>query len=167
MPRMRTLPTYDDAVLLPGGSRLAVPADYGDLNGHLNVRNYVAIYDDAEWEIFGGMGIGAVEAAAGIGGVFALEQCLTYRREVLVGEEVSSHVRVITRRGALLHAVSYLLNHTRGEVAGSMEALEGWVSFESRRLTPFPDRAAEALDALAAEAAALPWQPQLSGSIRL
>lgn len=167
MPRMRALPTYDEAVVLPSGSRLTVPADYGDLNGHLNVRNYVAIYDDAEWEIFGGMGIGAEEAAAGIGGVFALEQCLTYRREVLVGEEVSSHVRVVARRGALLHAVSYLLNHTRREVASSMEALEGWVSFESRRLTPFPDRAGRALDALAAEAAGLPWQPALSGSIRV
>ena len=167
MPPMRALPTYDDALALPSASRLAVPPEYGDLNGHLNVRNYLAIYDDAEWEVFGAMGIGAAEAEAGIGGVFALEQCLTYRREVLVGEEVSSHVRVLARSGPLLHIMGFLLNHTRGEVAGSLEALEGWVDFATRRLAPFPDRAADALDALAADAAALPWTPELSGSIRL
>ncbi|MFT3874366.1 MAG: thioesterase family protein [Nocardioides sp.] len=164
---MRALPTYDQVLTLPSASRLAVPPEYGDLNGHMNVRNYLGIYDDAEWEIFGAMGAGAEEAAAGQGGVFALEQTIIYRREVLVGDEVSTHMRLVARRKSLLHIVSYLANHTRQEIAGSMEALEGFVAYDTRRLSPWPGRTAVALDAEIARCNTLDWQPELAGAINL
>lgn len=164
---MRRLPSYDDVSDLPSAPPVTVPPEYGDLNGHMNVRSYLGIYDNAEWAIYGGMGIGAAEAEAGIGGVFALEQHITYRREVLVGDRVTVRLRVVGRAGALLHLVSYLANDTRSEVAGCMEALEGWVDFGTRRLAPFPESAARALDDLAAQAAALTWAPELSGSMRV
>lgn len=164
---MRSLPTYDQVLALPSGGRRSVPPEYGDANGHLNVRHHLALYDDAEWALFEPMGAGASAAEAGEGGVFALEQHLTYRQEVLVGEDVEVKVRVLRRSGPLLHLVSYLAVHTRRVVAGSMEGLEGWVDFGTRRLAPFPELAASALDVHITDAAALPWSPELSGSITL
>ena len=110
---MRPLPTYDEVLALPSGPRLIVPAEYGDTNGHLNVRYHLAIYDDAEWAIFEPLGLGDEHAEAGIGGIFALEQHLTYRREVLVGDEVSVQVRVLGRDQRMIHLVHYLANHTQ------------------------------------------------------
>ena len=162
---MRSFPSLDQATSLPRGPLTEVPAAYGDVNGHLNVRNHLALYDDAEWDIFAGLGMGEAEAAAGIGGVFALEQHLTYRREVLVGDRVAVHVRALARTDRLLHLVSYLVNHSRGEVAGSMEAREGWVDFSTRRLAPWPAEAAAGLDAAIADAGLLPWQPALRGCL--
>ena len=164
---MRRLPTLDQVRGLPSGGVVAVPPEYADENGHVNVRHHVALYDDAEWVLYERFGLGTAHAEAGLGGVFALEQHLTYRAEVLVGDEVTVRVRLLRRSDRLLHLVSYLVNLTRSEVAGSMEALEGYVDFGTRRLAPFPELGAAALDALVAEAAALGWAPELSGSITL
>ena len=164
---MRHLPTYDQILELPSGPRLFVPAEHGDTNGHLNVRYHLGIYDDAEWAIFEPLGLGDEHAQAGIGGIFALEQHLTYRREVLVGDEVSVQVRIHARNQRLIHLVHYLANHTRGELAGSMEALNGYVDLQTRRLARFPAMSAEGLDAHIAHASRLDWQPTLSGAITL
>lgn len=162
---VRALPTYDEAAALPGVPRRPVPAAYGDSNGHMNVRHYLGTFDDAEWELFGPHGLDT-EASHG-GGLFALEQYLTYRREVLVGAEVSVHLRVVGRDERMLHLVSYLLDHDEGRVAASMEALEAYVDHGTRRLAPFPAPAAAELDRLAAEHRALPWRPDLSGAMAL
>lgn len=165
---MRSLPSYEQVVLtLTAGPRVVVPAAYGDANGHVNVRHHLGLYDDAEWAIFDGIGLGDADGGADVAGIFALEQHLTYRREVLVGDDVSVHLRVLACEGPLLHLVSYLANHTRGEVAGCMEALEGCVDLTTRRLAPFPVDAGAAIGAMAAAAARLDWQPELSGAITL
>lgn len=162
---MRPMPTYDQILALPSGTRVRVAAEQGDENGHLNVRHYLGLYDDAEWAVFGPLGIGAEHAVAGLGGLFALEQHLSYRREVLVGDEVSVALRIVARTTRMVHLVSYLANHTRREVAGCMEALDAYVDFATRGLAALPDPAVSALGDLVAQAEALPWQPSLSGSI--
>ena len=63
--------------------------------------------------LFDVFGAGNDASAAGTGGMFALEQHLTYRREVLVGDEVAVHLRLVDRSEKLIHLVSYLVNHSR------------------------------------------------------
>jgi len=92
---------------------------------------------------------------------------LSRSRGTMAAAGFSTVPRLLGRTARLLHLVSYLVNHSRGEVAGSMEALEGYVDHGTRRLAPFPDAAAAKLDTLVARDAALPWSPELSGSIRL
>lgn len=164
---MRRLPSYDEITGLPAGPRLTVPVEYGDENGHLNVRHYVGIFDDAEWAIYEHQEMGASAAAAQVGGVFMLEQFVTYRREVAVGDEVQVHVRFIARSERMFHLVSYLANLTRHQVAASMEGLECWVDLRTRRIAPIPSAGMAALDRHIAAAAALPWTPELSGTITL
>lgn len=164
--RARPLPTYAEVLVLPAAPTRIVPAEFGDGNGHLNVRHYLGIFDDAEWALFDAFGAGNDASSAGTGGMFALEQHLTYRREVLVGEEVAVHLRMLDRSDKLVHFVSYLVNHTRREVAASMEALEAYVAYQSRRTSPFSTDAQQVLDGWIADQAAQP-APALSGSISL
>ncbi len=158
-------PTYDEVAGLPSGDRVVVPAEFGDDNGHLNVRHYLGIFDDAEWVVYERLDLGADLARRGVGGIFALEQHLTYRREVAVGDEVSVGIRLVARSTRMIHLVSHLLNHTRGEVAARMEALEGYVDLGTRRLAPIPEPQSAALDRMLAEAGALPWPVELSGTM--
>ncbi len=156
-------PSYDEVSRLPSGDRVVVPPESGDANGHLNVRHYLGLFDDAEWVVYERLDLGADLARRGVGGIFALEQHLTYRREVAVGDEVSVGIRFVGRSARMVHLVGYLANHTRGEVAASMEALEGYVDLGTRRLAPLPSPQVAAIDRLLAEAAALGWEPGLSG----
>ena len=164
---MRALPTYDEATGLPAAPSRRVPEEYGDGNGHLNVRHYLGILDDAEWIVFDEFGAGNEASEAGIGGMFALEQFLTYRREVLVGDEVAVYLRLLAREPRMLHLVSYLVNQTRGEVAASMESLEAYVDYGTRRMAPFPEARVQRLDELITQNETLPWQPELTGAIAL
>jgi acyl-CoA thioester hydrolase len=162
----RPLPSYDEVLALPSAPTRVVPAEFGDGNGHLNVRHYLGLLDDAEWVLFDAFGAGNDASAAGTGGMFALEQLLTYRREVLVGDEVAVHLRLLARTEKLVHLVSYLVNHSRREVAASMEALEAYVAYETRRATPFSPAAREVLDDWIERQSVLP-APALSGAISL
>ncbi|GAB3991112.1 thioesterase family protein [Nocardioides marmoraquaticus] len=162
---MRALPSYEEALALPSGPRLRVPAERVDTNGHLNVRHYLGTFDDAEWTLFEDLGLAA--DGAGGGNVFALEQYLTYRREVLVGAEVSVHLRVVGRDERMLHLVTYLLDHGERRVAASLEGLEAYVDHGTRRMAAFPDDVAAALNRWASEHAALAWSPELSGAMGL
>jgi acyl-CoA thioester hydrolase len=163
---MERWPEYDEVGALPQGERLVVPAEYGDDNGHLNVRHYLGLFDDGEEVLLSRVGLGTDLARRGIGGVFALEQHLTYRREVGVADEVSVGVRVVGRTERMIHLVSYLANHTKREVAASLEALDAYVDLDTRRLAAMPEDPAAALDRLVTAAEALPWEPELSGTIR-
>ncbi len=160
---MRQLPSYDETLSLPTGNPTTVTADLCDENGHLNVRHYLGIYDDGEWTVFGSAGLGDEHAALGHGGIFALEQHVTYRREVLLDQQVTVRLRLLERTDRMLHLVSYLTNDTLREVAGSLEGLYGYVDFDARRLSAFPEAGASALDVHVAEARRLPWQPELAG----
>ena len=52
-----------------------------------------------------------------------------------------------------------------GAGSAAMEALNCYVDLGTRRLTTIPQEQADGLDRVIAEAAALPWQPMLSGTI--
>ncbi len=163
---MPGLPSYADVVALPGSRRRQVPAEFGDANGHMNVRYYLALYDDAEWEIFERMGLGAEHARTDRRGMFALEQHLMYAREVDVAAEVSVHMRLLARSAKVLHLVNYLADHTRGQVAGWIEVIDGYADLDTRRLTQFhsgPGRSA--LDARLAADRALTWPAATSGCL--
>ena len=162
----RWLPSYVDVLALPAAPIRVVPKEFGDGNGHLNVRNYLGILDDAEWTLFDAFGAGNKASTAGIGGMFALEQYLTYRHEVLVGAEVAVHVRLVARTEKLLHLVSYLVDHDQQQVAASMEALEAFVGYDTRRATPFGEHAAAVLDDWIHRGRGLP-PPELSGAMSL
>jgi acyl-CoA thioester hydrolase len=161
-----TLPSYDDALLLPAAPTRVVPKDFGDGNGHMNVRSYLGIFDDAEWVLFDAFGAGNDASAAGTGGMFALEQHLNYRREVFVGDEVAVHLRMLARSDKLIHFASYLVDHTRRQVAASMEAVEAYVGYQTRRATPFPPEAAAVIDDWISRQRDLP-PPELSCSMSL
>lgn len=164
---MRALPTFDQVLDLPLALSRVITTEYADDNGHMNVRHYVGIFDDAEWEFYDQMGMGYAAAQQGMGGVFMLEQQVTYRREVLVGDEVAVHVRVLERTDKVMHSIAYLINHTRREVSAAMEGLECWVGYDSRRISAFPAEGGQALDRLIEQAAELDWQPELCGSLDL
>lgn len=165
MSLVRALPTYDETTALPGTPPTEVSPAVVDANGHMNVRHYLATLDDAEWVLLEQVGL---DAAGSTGGnVFALEQHLTYRREVTAGQQVSVHLRILGRDHRMVHLVSYLVVHDAQEVAASLESLDAYVDHTTRRMSPFPVEVAAGLDRWIADHRALPWTPELSGALAL
>lgn len=73
-----------------------------DHMGHLNVAHYVGKFDEATWVLFAGAGLDATHFREHGRGMAALEQHLTYSREVLAGEIVVVRSRVLDAGGKVM-----------------------------------------------------------------
>lgn len=159
------LPTYDQVRELPVSLERVIPEEYGDANGHVNVRNYLGLHDDASWAYFGGMGFGEQYIEHERNTFFDLEQHLRYYNEVLVGETVSVHWRLLARSAKVVHAMSFLVNVHRELVANTFEVITAHIDLDTRRTTPLGGPTAEALDRQIAIYDKLSWPAPTCGTL--
>lgn len=142
---MTTLPTADQVLALPAELSCTVPPEFEDTNGHMNIRHYFDLQTQALSGLFDRIGYTLGDGAPRVG-PFTLEQHLRYHREVLVGHEVSAHLRLVGRDDRLLHGMAFLVNRTERLLANTFEFVLGNVDLDERRLTPFSAPAAAAVD---------------------
>lgn len=135
-----------------------VPERYRDLNGHVNVRGHYDLHMDAAEEAFQG-GLGLDEAFVERTGQssFSIAHHVQFHHEILVGHEVSTHLRVLGRGPKTIHAVTVVANRTTDEIASTLEFVEAYVDLTTRRSIPIAPEVAARIDALLTEHAALPW----------
>lgn len=80
--------SLDQLASLPAVYRAAIPPVYEDRNGHMNIRWYLTLYDEAGDAMYPMLGLTADYFAASGAGGFDLEQHLWYPSEVRIGESV-------------------------------------------------------------------------------
>jgi acyl-CoA thioesterase FadM len=163
---VKSLPTYDDLAALPSYSERRVPVAFEDINGHLNVRHYLGIASEGLDDSLVEVGIPTNWVDKGFA-VFSAEHHLTYVNELLVGDQVSVRVRLVGRSERAIHCVVYLLDDTRRQLAYVMEEVFLHIDMDTRKTSPWPEDVAAQVDARVAEHAQLPFEPGLSGSIKL
>lgn len=158
-----TLPTAAQIAQLPCYHRATIPDAYRDAMGHMNVRWYMALFDEAGWRLFESIGMTPDYFAQHNAGGFALEQHIRYLAEVLIGETVAIHGRVVGRSAKRIHHQLLMLNTTTGRLAATIEEVGAHADLGVRRMAPFPPAIAERIDALIAQQQALDWPPPLCG----
>jgi acyl-CoA thioester hydrolase len=159
-------PSYQQLVDLPAYVQQPVPTAFEDANGHLNVRHYTGIASEGLDESLVESGIPKGWPASGHA-CFSAEHHLTYLAELRTGERLSARVRLLGRSERAAHALVYLLNDSHEQLSFVMEEVFLHIDMETRRTAPWPDDVAEGLDKRIAEHAELPWEPDVSGSMRL
>lgn len=150
---------------LPLYHRAAIPPEYQDAMGHMNIRWYMALFDEAGWRFFESFGMDAVYYRDQHGGGFALKHFIQYLSEVHVGETVAIRGRLLGRSAKRVHFLLFMVNETRGLLAATLEGLGSHADMRVRRTAPYPDHIAARIDALLAEHAALDWDAPVCGVI--
>jgi acyl-CoA thioesterase FadM len=74
-----------DLADLPSYHRQTIPEDYMDRMGRMNVRYYMAVFDEATWCMFADYGLDEIYFNTTENGVFALMQFIQYLAEVRPG----------------------------------------------------------------------------------
>jgi acyl-CoA thioester hydrolase len=158
-------PTLDleQVTALPLLVRLTVPDSYRDENGHMNMRYYLAIFDDAGYPFVDSLGLGLEMRARTQSGGFDLEHHIHYLREVHPGEEVAVYLRVVGRTLKRMHYLMFMVNETRGTLASIFECVNAFADLSIRRTAPWPAEAAERLDRLVVAHNALDWPAPVCG----
>ena len=66
--------------------------------GHMNIMWYVGKFDEANWNLFAALGLTPSYLRRENRGMAAVQQTISYKRELLAGDIVSISSRVITAR---------------------------------------------------------------------
>jgi acyl-CoA thioester hydrolase len=109
-----------------------------DHMGHMNVMWYVGKFDEATWNLFSAMGVTAAFLRERKRGMAAVQQNITYRRELHAGDTVQVHSAFIEVRDKVARFVHEMRNGETGEIAAYCMLTGVHIDTEQRRSCPFP-----------------------------
>jgi acyl-CoA thioester hydrolase len=153
----------DSITALPPIYRAVIPPEFEDENGHMNVRWYLAVFDDAGYPFAASLGLTPDYHAQHNTGGFDLEHHVHYLSEVLTGDRVVVYVRLLDRTAKRIHYMMFMVNETRGTLAALFECVNSFADLSVRRTAPYPDAVSQRIDALLAEHRALGWDAPVCG----
>jgi acyl-CoA thioester hydrolase len=109
-----------------------------DHMGHMNVMWYVGKFDEATWNLFAAMGVTAAFLREKKRGMAAVQQNITYRRELHAGDTVQVHSAFLEVRDKVARFVHEMRNGETGELAAYCMLTGVHIDTEQRRSCPFP-----------------------------
>jgi len=158
-----TPPTLEQVSQLRTLIRITAPPDYEDENRHMNVRYYLAIFDQAGYPLVASFGITPeFHTEHGTGG-FDLEHHLHYFHEVRIGDTVSVTARLLARSTKRIHYMMFMVNETAGNLAATFECVNSFADLTVRKTAPYPPELAAKIDSILAVHQALDWEAPVCG----
>lgn len=159
------MPSVAQVDELPSLMERRIPAEWQDLNGHVNVRHYMELYDAASWPMLAAFGLDESIFLVRRQGLFDLEHHLWYLAEMHVGDLVTVHSRFVARSVKRFQGVMFVVNRSRGSVASAFEYLSTGADLDTRRTAPLPSDFAAELDRMIARHSHLAWPAPACGVI--
>jgi acyl-CoA thioester hydrolase len=117
-----------------------------DHMGHMNVMWYVGKFDDGTWNLLASIGLTPTYLRERKRLMVAVDQCITYRRELLAGDLITVESDVLAVRSSSVRFMHRMRNVETGELASLMILTGVHLDATVRKSCPLPDdirRAAE------------------------
>lgn len=163
--KRRKITSVEEVQQLPLHYRVTIPTEYLDYNGHMNVRWYMAISNDAIPSFFKSVGMKRETLHAAGSGVFALQHHIQYLAEVRAGETVAIHTRIVGFTPKRMHFIQFMINESSKKLACIIEVLNSHIDLTIRRTSPYPRHIAERIVTILTEQEQLAWDAPICGSI--
>ncbi len=112
--------------------------------GHMNVMWYVGKFDEASWNFLAELGLTPSyfrDSGCGIG---AVQQNITYKRELLAGDTVIVRSRMLEIRDKVIRFVHEMTHAERGDTVAICELTAVHMDRARRKSAPFPTNVAVA-----------------------
>ena len=110
-----------------------------DQVGHMNVMWYVGKFDEASWNLLAELGLTSAYFRDNQRGMAAVQQNISYKRELMAGDTVMVRSRVIEIRDKVIRFVHEMTLTEGGETAAICELTAVHLDRERRKSAPFPD----------------------------
>ncbi|WP_135077539.1 thioesterase family protein [Terasakiella sp. SH-1] len=110
-----------------------------DHMGHLNVRNYMAKFDDAAWSFLAVLGINKAYFTERQGGVAAVDHHVTYKKELLPGDCVEVYSELVMLAGKKFKIHHQMRNAVTGDAIADCELFGVHMDQKARRACDFPE----------------------------
>ncbi|MFQ5789227.1 MAG: thioesterase family protein [Acidobacteriota bacterium] len=116
-----------------------VEPDWVDYNGHMNVAYYHMAFDRATDHFLDELGLGEDYAKSGAGSMFALEDHITYRRELRQGDPFRITLQLLDYDTKRIHYFLRMYHSELNALVATCEHLSIYVDFGTRRSRPLPE----------------------------
>jgi len=110
-----------------------------DHMGHMNVRFYVAKFDEATWQLFAMIGVTPTYMREQDRGMAAVEQQITYKRELRPGDIITVRSGVVELREKVFRLYHEMRNEETGEIAATTTLTGVHIDTRRRKACPFPE----------------------------
>jgi acyl-CoA thioester hydrolase len=161
-----SIPLDKITALEPVCLRLTIPESYRDANGHMNMRWYLVIYDDAGEVLHERLGLTPEFHQARGTGTVDLEHHIHFLSEVMPLEQVAVYVRCVAWTPKRLQYLLFLVNETRGKLASMFECINAFLDANERKTAPFPPEIAGRIAEAVKAGEALDWAAPVCGAMR-
>lgn len=122
-----------------------------DANGHMNVRFYVAKFDEGTWQFMAQIGASRDELKRRNCGPMAVSQNIAYKRELMPGDTIAVHSSVVALGTSSCRFRHVMTDTADGAVVAEMEIVGVFVDLGTRKPMPvWPELRAKAEALLAA-----------------
>ena len=121
--------------------------------GHMNIMWYVGKFDEANWNLFAALGLTPSYLRREHRGMAAVQQTISYRRELLAGDIISISSRVIAFRNKSITFVLEMKNAETGEIGAVCELIGVHMDRCARQSIPFSPEARDKIAAAVEPAA--------------
>ena len=110
-----------------------------DHMGHMNVMWYVGKFDEATWHVFARIGLTPSRLREGERGMAAVQQNITYKRELIAGDIVEVESRILEVREKVLRFSHEMRNAETGEIAAICEITGVHLDRQARKSVAFAE----------------------------
>lgn len=112
--------------------------------GHMNVMWYVGKFDEATWNLFARVGLTPSYLRASGRGMAAVQQNITYKRELLAGDIIAIRSLLLEVREKSIRFRHEMTNAETGEIAATCELTGVHMDRQVRKSTLFEETIREA-----------------------
>src|SRR5579871_4515582 len=116
-----------------------VHAWHCDHVGHMNITWYVSKFDEASWNLLARIGLTPSYLRQSCRGVVAVQQNISYKRELLAGDIVEISSVLLEIRDKSIRFLHEMQNAETGEVAAICEITAVHMDRQSRKSAAFPE----------------------------
>ena len=132
-------------------------AEWTDRNDHVNIRYFVAVFDDAGDAFYPTIGLGDADHRSRESGTMDLEHHIHFVREVRAGDRLAVYMRIVGVSAKRFHYLMFLWNESTGRLASIFECVNTFVDLARRKSAPWPEDVRAALQSLLDRDGALQW----------
>ena len=107
--------------------------------GHMNNMWYAGKFDEAGWYLLSQMGMTPSYLREANCGLATVEQVTTFKRELLAGDSIEVHSRVLEVRERVIRILHEMRNTETGDLCATLAITAVHMDLGLRRATPIPD----------------------------
>jgi len=107
--------------------------------GHMNIMWYAGKFDEANWNLFARIGLTPTYLRESGRGMAAVQQNITYKRELLAGDIVEVRSALLEIRDKSIRFIHEMRNAETGEIAAICETTGVHMDRQARKSAPFAD----------------------------